>query len=127
MKKNSLEMHLKPDWDEIENVRNEAEVFLSSSGCGDDAIQAVCMVSSELVENAVKYGHYEDAQTVGIRYSLEVNGSNIIVEVKSPLGSMSEENLRRLDETIQWIRGYQSPFEAYVQKLKELSTGERKE
>jgi len=37
---------------------------------------------------------------------------------------MSDENLRRLDETIQWIRGYQSPFEAYVEKLKEVSTGE---
>jgi hypothetical protein len=126
MKKNSLEMHLKPEWDEIENVRNEANEFLSTFGCGDDAIHAVSMVSSELVENAVKYGHYDD-RGIAIRYTLEIDGGAIIVEVRSPLGSTSEENLRRLDETIQWIRGYQSPFEAYVEKLKELSTGERKE
>jgi hypothetical protein len=121
--KNSLEMHLKPEWDEIENVRNEANVFLSSFGCGDDALHAISMVSSELVENAVKYGHYEEPG-VQIHYSLEVDGGAIVVEVKSPLGKTSDENLRRLDETIQWIRGYQSPFEAYVEKLKEVSTGE---
>ena len=29
--------------------------------------------------------------------------------------------LKKLDDTIQWIRGYQSPFEAYVEKLKQVS------
>jgi hypothetical protein len=121
--KNSLEMQLKPEWDEIENVRNEANVFLSSFGCGDDAIHAISMVSSELVENAVKYGSY-DVPGLAIHYSLEVDSGAIVVEVRSPLGKTSDENLRRLDETVQWIRGYQSPFEAYVEKLKEVSTGE---
>jgi hypothetical protein len=29
--------------------------------------------------------------------------------------------LSRLDQTIQWIRGYQDPFEAYIERIKEVS------
>jgi hypothetical protein len=35
---------------------------------------------------------------------------------------MDDEHLRRLDRAVQWIRGFQNPFEAYVEKLKEVSS-----
>jgi hypothetical protein len=30
-------------------------------------------------------------------------------------------HLKKLDQTIQWIRGYQNPFQAYVERMKEVS------
>jgi hypothetical protein len=44
-----------------------------------------------------------------------------VVEVKNQIKDSELEHLRRLDAKIQWIRGYQNPFEAYVEKLKEIS------
>ena len=44
----------------------------------------------------------------------------VIVEVRAP-AHRDPVKLRKLDESIQWIRGYQSPFEAYVEKLKQVS------
>lgn len=118
----SLEMKIKPLWQEIENVRNETTIFLNGNGCGDDIVNAVSMVSSELVENAVKYGHFLESEG-SIQLCLEIGSRIIIVEVKSPMSDSADDNLRRLDEAIRWIRGYQNPFDAYVEKLKEVSAG----
>lgn len=117
---NSLKMQLKPEWEEIETVRSRVAEFLVSIGHGDATIDAISMVSSELVENAVKHGSYERPEAV-IHYSLQAFSSVLVVEVKSPIDEASKANLQELDETIQWIRGHQSPFEAYVEKLKEVS------
>ena len=35
--------------------------------------------------------------------------------------STSAKNLKILDKTIQWIRGFQNPLEAYTERLKEVS------
>lgn len=35
------------------------------------------------------------------------------MEVKSPVEDTCSENLRKLEKAIQFIRGYQDPFEAY--------------
>jgi hypothetical protein len=51
-----------------------------------------------------------------------VTDTAIIIEVESPLGDNSEDAVRSLDQVIRWIRGHQSPFEAYVEKLKMVSS-----
>ena len=30
-------------------------------------------------------------------------------------------HLRKLDKTLQWIRGFQDPFQAYVQRIRKIS------
>jgi hypothetical protein len=52
------------------------------------------------------------------------NENIITVEVINPIDPTdtgAHNHLKRMDKTVQWIRGYQDPFEAYVEKLKEVS------
>jgi hypothetical protein len=119
----SLRLTVKPQWDEIENARIEVGVYLQSQGLMRDAVHSLTMVISELIENGIKYGSFtgpEDAIAVDIHR----NGHTTTVEVINPLNikdKAARNHLTKLDKTIQWIRGYQDPFEAYVEKLKEVS------
>jgi hypothetical protein len=115
-----LSVTIKPDWTHIETLRLQCREFLKQCGFIIDVVEAVSMVSSELLENAVKYGIYGLDDT--IEYRLNIGKGDIVVEVKNPMDHSVASHLNKLDETIQWIRGYQNPFEAYVKKLKEVST-----
>ncbi len=117
---NKLNLRIKPDWGEIENVRNSVSDFTRSRDLSDDIINALIMVASELVENAIKYGIFHNAQDL-IEISLSLD-NKIIIEVKNPIDNTALPSLRYLDETIQWIRGYQDPFETYIIKLRQIST-----
>lgn len=95
--------------------------FLKGEGLDPDAQNALSMVACELAENATKYGHFrEDKETV--RVSLEILPSQVTVTVKNPVTQAEAEELAVLDETIQWIRGFQDPFQAYLERLRDVSS-----
>jgi len=52
---------------------------------------------------------------------INVKNESIIIEVFNPIDKSSIKNLSKLDKTIQWIRGFQDPFEAYIERLKDVS------
>jgi len=109
---------IKPDWTQIERIRQETQHFVEARDFPRTVAEAVVMVLSELVENAIKYGHYQSPDDK-IAYSLAIGRDSIIVEVTNPFAE--NENFQELDRTIQWIRGYQNPFQAYVEKVKEIA------
>lgn len=117
----SLKLKIKPDWAKIEEAYEKCRDFLNENKFNLDIIDAVSMITSELIENAVKYGAFDSGEGV-IDYTLRINKKDIIVEVKNPVDDTVGRHLKRLDEIVQWIRGYQNPFEVYVKKLKEVST-----
>lgn len=117
---NNLALSIKPVWEEIEEVRNSSREFLKAHKLSDSIMDALTMVVSELVENAIKYGSYPAGETINI--SISVKKNIIIVEVKNPIDESGIPFLRHLDETIQWIRGYQDPFESYIIKLRQISS-----
>ncbi|MDJ0720716.1 MAG: hypothetical protein QNJ04_03760 [Desulfobacterales bacterium] len=118
--KKSIEFNIKPDWDEIEKVRNESAEFLQSHDLSDDTIHSLSMIISELIENGIKYGDFKMvADKVVVVINLERN--TVTIEVFNPVDESALKHLSRLDRTIQWIRGYQDPFEAYINRIKEVS------
>ena len=118
--KKSIEFSIKPEWGEIEKVRNESLYFLQSHGLSDDAVHSLSMIISELIENGIKYGDFRMGENkVGVSIQLEHN--NVTIEVSNPVDQLALKNLNRLDKRIQWIRGYQDPFEAYIKRIKEVS------
>lgn len=117
---NNLALSIKPAWEEIEEVRNSGREFLKAHKLSDSIMDALTMVVSELVENAIKYGSYRGGEKIDISISVEKN--IIIVEVRNPIDDTGIPFLRHLDETIQWIRGYQDPFESYIIKLRQISS-----
>ncbi|UCF91784.1 MAG: ATP-binding protein [Desulfobacterales bacterium] len=116
----SIKFTLKPRWNEIEKIRNRSRRFLASHGLSDDNVQAFTMVISELIENSVKYGKFETSNNEVI-VDIQINGKTVTVEVINPVDETVYTHLKALDKTIQWIRGFQDPFEAYVERLKAVA------
>lgn len=120
MESTVLELRLAPDWDAILSAWEPCFATLSRVGVSDDERASLCMVARELLENAVKYGGFGEGEAVEL--TLRASRDEVTIEVRNPLHGVAPEQLRRFDHAIQWIRGYQDPFEAYVEKMKELST-----
>jgi len=118
--KRSMKLIVDPNWDEIERVRNESNEFLRTHPLSDDTVYALTLVISELIENGIKYGVFKSPENKVI-VSIYVGPSIITVEVTNPVDETTYNHLRRLDRTIQWIRGHQDPFEAYIERLREVS------
>ena len=72
-----------------------------------------------LFSNAVKYGIFSDVNSIS--YSITIYDDSIITEVKNPINTEKDYIYEKLDDIIQWIRGFHNPFEAYIEKLKEVS------
>jgi hypothetical protein len=115
----TLALGIEPQWDAIQRAWDPCRAMLARVGFDDDTTYQLAMVALELLENAVKYG----ANRLGDRISLEVRAGrdDVTLEVKSRVSS-EDANLRRFDKMIQWIRGFQDPFEAYVERMKTVST-----
>jgi hypothetical protein len=116
----SLKVHISPIWEEIEPAKGKLIGFLEGLGFTEDAMDALTMITGELMENAVKYGVFQlPSDHVGV--DVLVSQGAVTIEVTNPVNEVSYSHLKNLDKAIQWIRGYQDPFEAYVDKLKEIS------
>jgi hypothetical protein len=116
----TLALRIEPQWDAIQTAWDPCRAMLARVGFDDDTTYQLAMVAQELLENAVKYGTFRG----GERISLEVRAArdDVTLEVKSRVGTTEDKNLRRFDKMIQWIRGFQDPFEAYVERMKTVST-----
>ena len=110
--KKSFKITLKPIWDEIESVREKSNEFLESQGLSKDSAQAFTMVISELVENSIKYGQFGPANPQ-VLVDIQFSPNSVIAEVTNPIGEKDANNLKTLDKTIQWIRGFQNPLSAF--------------
>ncbi len=81
----------------------------------------ISMVSIEMIENAMKYGDDTYKKNDAILFSLRGNTEEITIEVKNHSNENQESNINNLDSMIQWVRGYQNPYEAYIECLKRSS------
>lgn len=117
---NTLKISIQPEWDQLESVREKTQTFLEERGLMGNLIHSSVMVISELMENSIKYGYFVSPEN-RVEVSLEYSKNSIMVEVSNPVNEDCLPDLEELDRMIQWIRGYQNPFEAYVERLKEIS------
>lgn len=118
--KRSMKLVVKPNWEEIEEVRNSSSEFFRSHGFSGDAVNALTMVISELIENGIKYGNFKVPENKVI-LTIHIGSRVVTVEVVNPVDETAHDHLKRLDRTIQWIRGYQDPFQAYTERIRAVS------
>ncbi len=115
-----IEINLKPVGHEIDKAGEKSGDFLKSHGFSDDAIHAQIMILRELIHNGIRYGKFTPSENK-ITAHIHIAENTITFEVKNPVDETCFERLKELDKTIQFIRGYQDPFEAYRVKQKEAS------
>lgn len=114
----ALDLRIDPDWEAVQATWGPCRATLERAGLTEDETYQLAMVAQELLENAVKYGAFERGERISLNVRAAVE--DVVVEVKSRVG-VDEAHLRRFDRTIQWIRGFQDPFEAYVERMKIVS------
>ena len=114
----ALSLPIAPEWDAVKESWERTRSMLVGAGLPADEAYQLAMVSQELLENAVKYGAFGPGDAV--RLDIRVAADDVTVEVRSRVG-VDDAHLRRFDRRIQWIRGFQDPFEAYVERMKIVS------
>ncbi len=118
MMKNTRKSHLELKCQDIDKAADSGSSFLKSHGFSDDAVQAPIMVLRELIKKSMKYGMFKIAAD-GIAVRLQIDKNMYTIEVLNPVDNTCDHRLKELDKTIQFIRGYQDPYEAYSRKLAE--------
>lgn len=93
---------------------------MRSQGISNDAVHAQFRIIRELIKTGIKYGNFSPTETA-IMVGVQVVGNSIMVEITNPINEAGFERLKELDKTIQFIRGYQDPFEAFMIIQKEVS------
>ncbi len=114
----TLALRIDPEWDAIKAAWDPCRAMFSRVGFDDDTSYQFSMVAQELLENAVKYGAFRPGERISLE--VRVGRDDVTLEVKSRVG-VDDANLRRFDRMVQWIRGFQDPFEAYVERMKTVS------
>jgi hypothetical protein len=114
----ALDLHVRPVWDSVKDAWEPCRSALAAAGLDSDEAYQLAMVAQELLENAVKYGAFREGEQIAL--ALHVARREATVEVRSRVG-VDDAHLHRFDQAIQWIRGFQDPFEAYVERLKVVS------
>lgn len=116
-----LQFSIKPDWTEVVQVNEKAHDFLESAELSESTIDTFTMVACELVENGIKYGDSRSSKPSSVDLLVSVARRAVTIHVKNRIGKGSRTHLRELDRTLQWIRGFQDPFQAYIERVREIS------
>ena len=116
-----MEISFRPEWENIERTRNAVAAFCSSRNLPSSFLDATVMIVSELAENAIKYGYFS-SQGSDVRAVVTLGDGHLTIEVINPVGPETISHLEELDRTIQWIRSFQDPFEAYLDRLRAVSS-----
>ena len=116
-----LRIGLRQEWSEVQRVNEQTLQFLRTCGLPEDTVDTLTMVSCELVENAIKYSSRGGNDEECIDLLLTVDEPLLTVHVTNPIGEGSHHHLRQLDRTLQWVRGFQDPFQAYMERVREIS------
>ena len=111
-KKKMLRFNVEPGCSDINHLREKSSKFLKSQGLSENAIYAQMTILSELISSGKEICNPNPAENeIGVLLLIE--NDTIISEISRPVHESALNQLDELDKTIQQIRGYQDPFEAY--------------
>jgi hypothetical protein len=116
-----LQIRVSPDWSEMVRVNETAHAFLEEANLHPTEIDTYTMVACELVENGIKYGESRPGPGRDVELVLALAKDSVTVHVTNAIGRGSRHHLKQLDWTLQWVRGFQDPFQAYIERVKEIS------
>jgi len=118
--KNSIKLIVKPTGQETEKIGQRTYSFMKSHGISDETVHAQIRIIRELIKTGTKYGNFSRADTELI-INVQVDKNTITVQINNPISEANFERLKELDKAIQFIQGYQDPFEAFMKTQKEAS------
>jgi hypothetical protein len=117
--KKSLTLLFYSNGNEFEQAMGKTSEFLTAHGVADEAIKKQILIIKELITICMQYSSLKAPQQQ-MTVHIDISKDRITAEVSNPIHGLQSKKLEKLDKTIQFIRGHQDPFEAYL-KLKAIS------
>jgi len=117
--KKFIKLFLNSNGNGIEEASEKTAEFLNSHGLPDKTVQEQIIILKELHNICLRYSGCKSLQG-NMTVQIHINGDKITVEVSNPINGIQSKQLKELDNIIQFIRGYQDSFEAYL-RMKENS------
>ncbi len=114
-----LELPLQPEWQNVDLLRLAILNCLSAVFGDPDLSESVGIVTSELLENAIKYGDWSHGKRF-LRLSVNGGGHEVKVDVASPIREGSP-HLTRIADTLAWIKGFPTARDAYIARMRAIA------
>jgi anti-sigma regulatory factor (Ser/Thr protein kinase) len=114
-----LQVSLEPEWPTVRDIRQRVGSALQN--CPAQLRSAAVMASSELVENAIKYGESVPGAKAAT-FVLEVTGESVSIRVVN--GSTNAVGVAELQRRVQELRGTADKQALYHARLQELLADE---
>jgi two-component sensor histidine kinase len=120
----SLDLPVRNEWRNVELLRTSVENCFQAVFADLDGKTAISMVTGELLENALKYGDW-DSEEGRRAFRLRVDGdrARAVVTVQNPV-KPGDPGLREVLDTVEWIRTFKTPGDAYRARLLEIAQAE---
>jgi hypothetical protein len=115
-----LELPLQPEWQNVDLLRLAILNCLSAVFGDPDLSESVGIVTSELLENAIKYGDWVHGKSRFLLLTVSGGGHEVKVEVRSPISDDSP-HLQRISSTLEWIAHFPSAREAYIARMRAIA------
>ncbi len=116
-----VELPLHPGWEAIDPLRASVLACVKSVFPQPELAPSIAVVTAELLENAVKFGRWEEGAAP---FALRVDGDEyrVQIEVSSPIAD-GDENVARLQGELARIAASPSPEQAYTTAVRAVALG----
>jgi hypothetical protein len=115
----AIDLPVKSEWANVDLLRTSLQNWFMVMFSDVDGCQAIAMVAGELLENAVKYGHWTGPHGE-FRLRVTGQGKKVRVTVENPV-KPSDPGVAELMQTIEWIKGFPNVADAYRAKLLQVA------
>jgi hypothetical protein len=113
-----LEVPIAPDWQNVDLLRVAILHCLAAALADTNVGDVVATVTSELLENGIKYGDWSKRDALHLR--VFADEQEIAIDVASPVSDASD-HVANVRKTIDWIDTFPSPREAYVARMRAIA------
>jgi hypothetical protein len=115
-----IDLPVRNHWENVDLLRTSILNCFTAIFSEIDGVHAFATVAAELLENAIKYGRFQDPAA---KLHLRVWGDDgsAFVEVEHPVDRDSDD-VHELLRTLEWLKTFPSAEHAYRAKLLEAAT-----
>ena len=111
----AIDLPIRTDWSNVEIIRNSILGCFRAAFAHLDSCERMAMVAGELMENAIKYGRWNDHDHQ-LRLRLRGNEKQVEIVVECPIEPNSPR-VQDLFDTLTWLKGFASPAQAYQARM----------
>ncbi|MEL6183727.1 MAG: hypothetical protein AAFU79_03815 [Myxococcota bacterium] len=114
------ELPIPSEWTHVDLIRRTVMPYVAAAFDDDELSTRSGIMTGELLENAVKYGDWEQGDPRSFRIVMRGNERQLRVEVTNPVRD-GAASLRKLIGIVDWINRFPSPRDAYLTRLIEVA------